>query len=359
MITLITGSPGTGKSAALVSMLETIGKDRALYVNGIPDLKVPHVELENPSDWHNSVPDGSVIVIDEVQNVWRPRGPGTKVPEHVAKLETHRHRGLDFYIITQGPNLLDTNVRALTGRHVHLRDVGILGRWWYEWPECAENCRTGWKTAPIKKRYRLPKKIFDQYKSATLHVKPIRSFPRVLIILAGALVLAGFLGVRVFKSIYKREHPQAAASVSPDGGKLAVAGSGASAAPKFIDDRTAWVPRVSSKPESAPAYDEIRKVKTMPVVVGGICAPKGCTCYTSQGTDAGLTSSECQRWVASPPFNPYELAVSDTASESRPIAPVSPAPVQPVTVSAAVPAAASFDVPAVPPEAQRRHLVRR
>lgn len=209
MITLITGAPGAGKSAALVSLLLELSKERQIYVNGIPDLKIPHLPLENPASWPDTVPDGSIIVIDEVQNAWRPRGPGTKVPPDVQALETHRHRGLDFYIITQGPNLVDTNVRALVGRHIHLRDVGVLGRWWYEWPECADNCRTGWKNAPLKKRYKLPKKAFDLYKSSSLHVKPLRSFPMMLIVLAIALI--GFaVGVyMIYSSIQSKVAPSA------------------------------------------------------------------------------------------------------------------------------------------------------
>ncbi|MDA1813338.1 hypothetical protein PDK10_27310, partial [Bacillus cereus] len=78
MLTLITGNPGTGKSAALVSMLEELGKDRQLYVNGIPELLIPHIELTEPEKWHETVPDGSVIIIDEVQRIWRPSGPGQK-----------------------------------------------------------------------------------------------------------------------------------------------------------------------------------------------------------------------------------------------------------------------------------------
>lgn len=209
MITLITGAPGAGKSAALVSLLSELSKERQIYVNGIPELKIPHLPLENPASWPDTVPDGSIIVIDEVQNAWRPRGPGTKVPPDVQALETHRHRGLDFYIITQGPNLVDTNVRALVGRHIHLRDVGVLGRWWYEWPECADNCRTAWKNAPLKKRYKLPKKAFDLYKSSSLHVKPLRSFPMMLIVLAIALIGFAVGSYMIYSSIQSKLVPSA------------------------------------------------------------------------------------------------------------------------------------------------------
>ena len=309
MITLITGAPGTGKSNAVVSMLAELGKDRAVYVFGIPDLKIPHVQLDDPTTWPDSVPDGSCIVLDEVQNVWRPRGPGQKVPDHVSKLETHRHRGLDFYIITQGPNLLDANVRALTGRHVHLRDLGILGRWWYEWPECADNCRTAWKNAPIKKRYRLDKSAQKKYKSASIHVKPVPSVPWMLAVMVLALCLVGFLTWKSFGMIQAKMNPgKPAAVVSSQGGQIVDGSPGALAVAtaKFIDDRVDFVPRVSSKPESAPAFDGLRQVVAMPRVAGAMVMGSRVKCVTQQGTDAGLSERECREWMSNPPFNPYE-----------------------------------------------------
>lgn len=313
MLTLITGAPGSGKSAALVSMLSELSTDgRQLYVNGIPDLKIPHEPLSEPDKWPELVPDGSVIIIDEVQRVWRPRGPGQKVPDHVAFLETHRHRGLDFYIITQGPNLVDSNVRALVGRHVHLRDLGILGRWWYEWPECADNCRTAWKNAPIKKRYRLPKRIFGQYKSASIHVKPIRSVPWMLAVMVLALLVVAGMSWVAFNAISDRMNPQGkpvsqqAEKLGP-GGSALPSPSASSAAPEpiFIDDRVAFIPRISSRPETAPAYDQLRVVVNMPQVSGAVCFKGVCKCLTQQGTDAGLSHHDCADWMKNPNFDNY------------------------------------------------------
>ena len=317
MITLITGAPGAGKTAALVSMLAELGKDRAIYAHGIPDLQVPHVALDDPTTWPESVPDGSVIVIDEVQTVWRPSGPGQKIPEHITKLETHRHRGLDFYIITQGPNLVHSNVRALVGRHVHLRDIGFLGRWWYEWPETADNCRTGWKTAPLKKRYRLPKHIFSSYKSASLHVKPVRSFPKIIVIFLLALIAMGWLGWQAFTTIQQKAfggNLPAPLQTTPAGQILAGPAPTTGPANQPIDDRVAWIPRVSDRPESAPAFDALRQVVNMPVVVGGLCFKGECRCVTQQGTDAGLSSHLCERWIKNRPFDPYRVQVVATSS---------------------------------------------
>lgn len=313
MITLITGAPGTGKSAALVSLLQELAKDRAIYVSGIPDLAIDHHPLEDPSKWIDDVPDGSIVVIDEVQRVWRPRGPGQKVPADIAALETHRHRGIDFYVVTQAPRLVDTNVRALVGRHVHLRDLGFLGRWWYEWPECAENCATGWKNAPIKKRYRLPRAIFSQYRSASMHMKPVRSFPFMVVVMLAALLVCGVLAWRFYGIVSSKLNPvpmtsaMVGAKPATPAGVMAGPPAGAPGAQPeaFIDDRMAWIPRISSRPESAPAFDKLRQVVAMPVVVGAICNAKGCRCVTQQGTHAGLSEQECRRWMENPPFDAY------------------------------------------------------
>ena len=80
----------------------------------------------------------------------------------------------------------------------------------------------------------------------------------------------------------------------------------------FIDDRVDWMPRVSGYPESAPAYDQVRKVNVHPMVLGGVCSKThGCVCFTQQGTDAGIGSDECRKLVDKPRFNPYLVQAKD------------------------------------------------
>lgn len=321
MITIITGAPGTGKTAALVSLLqENLSlSGRQVYVHGIPDLLIPHEPLLDPDQWHETVPDGSIIIIDEVQTVWRPRGPGQRVPDHIQKLETHRHRGLDFYIITQGPNLVDANVRALCGRHIHLRDLGFTGRWWYEWPETADQCRTTWKNAPIKKKYTLPKKIFEQYKSSTQHNKPIRSFPKILVVLALVVVFLTYLSFKAYSSIQAKVSPVSAPLVSEPAGSNSLSPAPGARAPLVVDEKTAFISRVPGRPWTAPAYDEIRKVVSMPVITGAICLGTACKCYHNNLVIPSVSNSECFSWAQEPSFNPYSqpppLATSTPSSQ--------------------------------------------
>lgn len=312
MITLITGSPGAGKTAAMVAMLLDLAKTRSIYAHGVDQLQVPHVDVD-AAQWHEVVPDGAVLVVDEAQRVWRARGPSQRPPDSVVELETHRHRGVDVILTTQQPRLVDAGVRALVGRHIHLRSVPYLGRWWYEWPECMDQCLVAWKSAPIKHRYRLPRRTFDQYVSATEHTQAPRGFPRMLAVAVLAFVGAGALGWYAVHRVSARVHASEAVEVGAPRSDAGAAVS-ASATPLVqsqsaaIDDRTAWVPRVSSRPESAPAYDRLREVIAMPVVAGAACTARRCKCYTQQGTDAGLSDGDCRRWLDSPPFDPYRSA---------------------------------------------------
>lgn len=322
MITLFTGSPGAGKTASLVHYLSTLVGDRPLYVhgqNGVPclnGLTLPHTVID-ANNWHNEMSDGGILVIDEVQSVWRPRGSGSKIPDAVAALETHRHHGIDVFLTTQAPSLLDSNVRRLVGRHVHIRDTGVLGRFWYEWPE--SNDQMQWKTCINKKRFSLPKKAFDLYKSSSLHVAPVRGVPRVLFYGAAALIAFVFLGYMTYSLIKRNTDAVIPKLKLPEISSSPVAitqNGGGGHGP--IDDRIDWTPRTSSRPESAPAYDHLRVVVAMPVVTMGMCIGDDCVCRTQQGTNAGLTSSECRAWIANPPFNAYLAPKRDDRDQIKP-----------------------------------------
>ncbi|MFA8373096.1 zonular occludens toxin domain-containing protein, partial [Burkholderia thailandensis] len=54
MITLITGVPGSGKTLHAVWLLTKIAKGRRVLVDGIRDLAIEHVEIDEPwlRQWH-------------------------------------------------------------------------------------------------------------------------------------------------------------------------------------------------------------------------------------------------------------------------------------------------------------------
>lgn len=315
MITVITGTPGAGKTALAVDLLLREYADRPLFVDNLNGLLLEHHAID-VMEWHTEVPDGGLIICDEIQRKWRPRGPGSKVPECISALETHRHRGIDFILITQNVKLIDSNVRALVGRHLHIRDTGWMGRWLYEFSECDTN--NSWKRCENKRRYKLPKHVFDKYKSASLHTKPVRNRPVLLYILAAAFLAFLYILYSLyssFKSSPETTPAQPAANTpqllqqAPAIAQGLASSFGltpsASTPQRVIDDRVDWIPRLSNMPESAPAFDAVRKVQQFPVVAGGVCFKGECKCFTQQGTNSGLNHADCLTAINNPRFDAY------------------------------------------------------
>lgn len=237
-ITLITGVPGTGKTAFVVSELEkVVASGRVVFVDNIPGLNLPVYRAGKITEWHkgtwlhidqykktalslekpvtdaddsdddgnenwiprsdifksetgalfrklfdddgnhvDSVPyeshKGALLVIDECQRFFRPRAAGSAVPDHVAALEVHRHQGLDIWLITQRPGLVDANVRALCGKHIALRSTPF-GRYKYEWPEVGDIDTKSSRDTAARTRYKLPKHVFGLYKSSEVHTTKV------------------------------------------------------------------------------------------------------------------------------------------------------------------------------------------
>lgn len=74
--------------------------------------------FEDPHKWMQ-LPKRSIILIDECQQFFPPRANGSRVPDAIAALETHRHGGYDLHFITQDRTLCDANLRKLVGKHIH------------------------------------------------------------------------------------------------------------------------------------------------------------------------------------------------------------------------------------------------
>lgn len=348
MISLITGLPGAGKTSLMVHMLMT-RKDlhnRPLFVDGIPDLKVPHETCPEGNDmttWHQWAPSGSILVIDEAQRVFRPRPSGSKVPDYIQALETHRHKGIDIFIMTQHPRLIDVNLRSLIGEHRHISKTLIGLRRVMYWQRCA-NPEAKRDVAEGKASIFTPKrKAFGMYKSAEQHTKIGGSLSLgvyvVPFIIASVIAGIWFLNARITSHTNPDQPIAAASAVSPAGAAEATAladPTDASSGRYPIEtasqpDKTKnakpddYIPVIPGRPETKPLYDNIRTVQSMEWPAACVLnhAKKRCTCYTDQGSvlpEIGFAT--CADYANNGKFNPYR-------GQSQSPAPSVPPPVNP------------------------------
>jgi len=354
MITLITGTPGTGKTAWVINEILTfidnekkeLRKNPAFqltefYIHGIRNLrgiaytqifcKSPLCDICRAQDkqldehikngvqpyyvenWHQWKTPKSIIVVDEVQRIWRPRGGTGKPPEDISLLETHRHYGVDFWLISQGPHLFDNFIRLLIGRHIHLV-AKWNGRHQYEWPECKQS--TSSTTDAVTRPYKLPKRVYKLYDSAEVHTKQAKRVPMALFFMFGAVCVAVFLVARIFINL-AGNHPK------PDEQKTVEQQKTTETMRAEIENQlksvpmdtpehiqAAFTPVINSLPWTAPVYKDLAKVVSMPKIKGCINRVKEnankCSCYTQQATVVDIPESVCRLYLKQHAFDPFK-----------------------------------------------------
>lgn len=334
MITLITGQPGNGKTLHALWLIEKLRREtgRDVYYWNIKGLTLPWKPLGDPAtfgqkdeqpdtsvvaDWFK-LPDGAIIVVDECQKLWRVRPQGSKVPQTVAEMETHRHKGFDLFLISQNLKQIDTAVRVLVGRHVNvIRRFGFESATLYQWERCADPVSERDKKEALKTDWKFPKEVYTWYKSAEVHTVQ-KDFPwrKIYIIAAGVLVIlsCSFL---VIMHIHKLRDAKL-----PGGGTLGNAVKQAVSS-DVVDVWSAKArrPRVAGVPESAPMYSDVYKVQSAPVITGCMelvysSGEVNCTCTTWQGTPVDLSTSQCIQWLRHRPFDPTKRYVDIKAENA-------------------------------------------
>lgn len=205
MITYISGLPGHGKT---LKMLEQIlfnkdfrGRPKGIaHIDGFDFEKVKkdfpgELFFEfDPMDWKQEVPDGSVLFIDECYHYFPNRNAASRTPDHVAALAEHRHNGIDMFFTSQAPEQVDPFLLGLTDRHWHMRrnfGMGFTNVREFQGVNKQPGKDYARKQAVSIKRWKLPKKLFEYYQSATMHTVK----RRIPLKLVGAVAVLVFLAV--------------------------------------------------------------------------------------------------------------------------------------------------------------------
>ena len=211
-IVLVTGKPRIGKTAFVVEMLmfDEYYKGRKLFTN-IRGLDLPHHEPPEGHTWEDlhiwlqwKENIGSLVVYDEVQNLFPQRSPGSKMPENVAWLNVHGHSAIDLIFITQSPKIIDLNLREVVGKHIHIAANKMGGLTRLEWNEVALN-PTAQAPNALSSSHKIREEVFQHYKSAEAHTGHSHVKSRwyyaiifLLIFIPIILGLTGFMGYKMY-----------------------------------------------------------------------------------------------------------------------------------------------------------------
>lgn len=242
-IYLITGSPGAGKTLyAVKTIVEKLLKEnRPVFsdIAGLDHVTLGTFELKSPDGeptarhWQ-TVPDGAILVLDEVQRAFPPRNPASKVPDYIQAFETHRHRGIDLYLLTQHPRLIDGHIKPLVERHYHLhRSYGLKRSTILQWEGVSDDPSPSNSSAnAAREAFSFPAKMFKYYRSASLHTHkpklPVKALAYVaiaglMLAFAGWKIVDRFTAPRVELTTYSQQNSTQLAAITAVDGQCAVA----------------------------------------------------------------------------------------------------------------------------------------
>lgn len=340
MIVVITGVPGSGKTLFTIDAVKRLSEaeGRPVFYSGIPELKLPWIE-HDPTKWEE-LPAGAIMVIDECQRVFRPRANGSTVPSYIAAMETHRHKGIDIWLMTQHPMLIDQNIRRLCGRHIHVdRIFGFNASTLSEWQQIKENCDKN-KSGADQRKWKYPKDVFDLYKSSEQHTHKVR-IPSYVYVFFVAISL--FFGLIYY--IYQSRFAPALAhargekveAVAVDQPLKMLAGDKPDNPQKAGMTPAQWFalqkPRVSGLLHTAPIYDKVTQPTRAPYPAACVASKDKCGCYTQQATKLEMPDDLCRSIAKDGFFMAWdERKGMEPAPARQQVAAASPAPeVQPGT----------------------------
>jgi len=340
MIYLVTGTPGTGKTAMVVDMIlnnvdglfkmtieDGTVVDRPLYfchIDGLDAKKFKAHELSEEeiqsATLDQIMPQGGILIVDEADYTYPVRPPSQAVPPYIKTLKELRHNGFTLILMVQHPTMIDRYIRQLVAKHIHL-ERKVIGTKRYEFFRCEESLNAAFFTSAVGSQYRPPKEAFKYYKSASQHIKFKKKLHPIFIMIPIGIVFMFYLGVPLFSKWFglsdnqsqKQKSEQQHAKIEeqdvlnvvqpptlPQQSKFQEA---AASVPEFSE--AYYRPRVEGMPETAPIYDGIRSVNRMESVAACIKGRKGCDCYTDFGTKVSIKPETCRDWAENGlPFNP-------------------------------------------------------
>jgi len=218
MIRVVEATPGAGKTNIVVEWL-CKEVDRGFYdeiytsINGLRIVGVKSMDAQfdwrllNPINSETNLRDDKkrLIVYDEAQYEEAFMKENRSAKNEIGKdLSTHRHYGMDIWMITQSSTLLNTYVHANTGEHVFMyrprKKKTVKIYWWSHIQKSLS--KDAFKTADDEQTWRLNPSMFPLYTSTSgVTDGETRKSTKLFSILFSALLVFSFIGFMIYQGI--------------------------------------------------------------------------------------------------------------------------------------------------------------
>jgi len=336
MLTLITATPGSGKTLQAVQLCyEYLNKGYAVFSN-IVGLKIAGVyKIDSHADWrdldnfkrqNSDMANTPVCVIyDEAHEhpafsakdllFSLPKtDSGKQLKQNTLdigdSLTLHRHFGMDIIMITQNPRLLRSEVLAVVGKHIHMRRIfGMKSSWLYEFPEAQTNpnTRSVRDDALVRTRWKFPTHLYNSYVSAEVHTHE-RKVPFKYIAIALAvfcvppIVLYSLWGKTIFSSSSPLEKPVISSDKQDSNFNSNPVFQQSSNPSKLTEPPINTSYQVNepvsynSEPYQVNKPFQYSEPQVQPLnYLGCIISSNSCSCYKIDNTKTNLPISECKK----------------------------------------------------------------
>lgn len=384
MIYLSTGANGAGKTLFSLYDCRQLQLKDLRPVFYVEDRFRPLAPLLEEFGWKpfkfeewQSLPNGSILFCDEVQEDLPKRPTNGVVPDHIKKIAQHRVRGFDFFMQTPHPGNLDKfvmNIIGAPGYHRHFKRVAGAAptsselRWDAVNLQC-EKHGSG-KNAQITMRG-FPKEVYSWYESAEVHTGKLK-IPKAFVYLVVSIPVIAALFYFAFSMMYKKNVAPTNA-LQAQGVVAGAPGAGSSAdraRPKTPSEYVAdYRPRIPALLHTAPVYDKLTEPRRVPVPAACVqSASQGCKCYTQDATPYPVDLAMCRQLVQAGTFLAF-LPEGERSERREPIGRGDPLPQRSEPVAApsglsvigSLPQAGPVVAPIAPPppEPQRIASVKR
>jgi zona occludens toxin len=339
-INFVTGLPRAGKTLWTLDTVKRLAEKekRQVYTCNIPEVTLDGwKEIEHPDLWL-TLPVGSIVIIDELQDFWQKMPPGQKVPLPILELSKHGKRGIDFYIITQEPDLVHSTPRSLCQHHFYVvRAFGMHKGMVHKFERMQLHPEKVKKNSE-KIPWSYPKQAFGRvdketgvvivkpwYKSAEVHtVKrqiPKKVFAIPLLLVFTGLVLWG--GLHAFNNVIQKASKGGSSAAKLSAGAIPSPAAPADPRPVMTADEyvASFNPRINGFEHTSPRYDQVTQPTQAPYPAACVKMGDKCRCYTQQATVLPTPEDICVQIVKNGYFMDWQQ--SGTTQSRQQSAPTS------------------------------------